>query len=244
MIKQAVILAGGKGLRLKPLTKNIPKPMVKVNGIPFLDYLIFNLKKSGIKKILILVGYKFDKITNYYKTLRYLKFKFNYSPVKSNTGKRLLDAYKYLDNEFLLLYGDNYWEPNLKKMYKRFQSKKAFISTTVFNNKLGNAEYGKENNVFVKNDNFIGKYDKTRKNKKLNGVDIGFFLIKKNFLNKFIFKKKNYSLENDILLEAIKLNKLIAYKTDRQYFSITNLDMLKKFEKIAIKRKLKYIKYE
>ena len=242
MIKQAVILAGGKGSRLKPLTKNIPKPMVKVNNVPFLDYLIFNLKKSGIKKILILVGYKFEKILSYYKFFKNPEFKFNYSPIKSDTGKRLINAYEFLDNEFLLLYGDNYWMPNLKKMYKKFQSKKAFISTTVFNNKFGSAEYGKENNVFVKKDHFIGKYDKTRKDKKLNGVDIGFFIIKKKFLNKFRCKKKNYSLENDILIETLKRNKLIAYKTDRQYFSITNLKMLKKFEKIVIDRKLKYIK--
>ena len=55
MINQAVILAGGKGTRLLPLTKNLPKPMAPVNNIPFLSYLIFSLKKIGIKKILILV---------------------------------------------------------------------------------------------------------------------------------------------------------------------------------------------
>ena len=45
MIKQAVILAGGEGKRLHPITKNLPKPMAPVNGIPFLSYLIFILKK-------------------------------------------------------------------------------------------------------------------------------------------------------------------------------------------------------
>ena len=50
MINQAVILAGGKGKRLFPLTKNLPKPMAPVNGIPFLSYLIQNLKKVGFKK--------------------------------------------------------------------------------------------------------------------------------------------------------------------------------------------------
>ena len=66
MIRQAVILAGGKGKRLLPLTKNIPKPMALVNNIPFLSYLIYSLKKRGIKKILILVGYKSRKIINFY----------------------------------------------------------------------------------------------------------------------------------------------------------------------------------
>ena len=242
MIKQAVILAGGKGSRLLPLTKNLPKPMASINDIPFLNYLIFYLKNSGIKKILILVGYKFYKIINYYKRFDDLEIEFKFSSINSNTGKRIIDAYRLLDKEFLLLYGDNFWIPNLKKMSKKFYSKKAFVSTTVFNNKFGTAEYGKENNVYVKRNCFVEKYDKNRKDKRLNGIDIGFFLIKKNFLDRFRNKKKNYSLENDILLEAINLKKLIAYKTDRQYFSITNLKMLKKFEKVAINKKLKYIK--
>ena len=65
MIKQAVILAGGKGTRLLPLTKNLRKPMVPINNIPFLSYLIYYLRQKGIKKILILVGYKYKKIINY-----------------------------------------------------------------------------------------------------------------------------------------------------------------------------------
>ena len=241
MINQAVILAGGRGTRLLPLTKNLPKPMAPVNNIPFLSYLIFSLKKRSIKKILILVGYKSKKIINYYKHCKSIKISFCYSSVDSETGKRVLDAYKYLDNEFLLLYGDNFWLPNIQKMYNNFKMKKAKISTTVFNNKNGTAEYGKENNVLVEKDYFVKKYDKSRKDKNLNGVDIGFFLIKKKFLKKFNDKNKNYSFENDILPKAIQLKKLIAHKTSRQYFSITNLKMLKNFEKVVKLKKLNFI---
>ena len=233
MIKQAVILAGGKGTRLMPLTKNLPKPMVLVNNIPFLSYLIYHLRRKGIKKILILVGYKHKKIINYYNKNTNIPIKFSYSSVKSDTGKRVIDAYKHLDKEFLLLYGDNFWQTNKNKMYKKFKDKKAIISTTVFNNKYGTAEYGKQNNIFVKANSFVEKYDKSRKDKKLNGVDIGFFIVQKNFLNLFKNRNKNYSFENDILTQAIKLNKLIAYKTDQQYYSITNLKMLKTFEKAS-----------
>lgn len=240
MIEQAVILAGGKGKRLLPLTESLPKPMAPINNIPFLSYLIYYLRQKGIKKILILVGYKYKKIVNYYGKVNNFSIKFCYSSVKSDAGKRVIDSYKYLDNEFLLLYGDNFWIPNISKMYKKFKNNKALISTTVFNNKLGTAEYGKENNVYVKKNSFVGKYDKLRINKKLNGVDIGFFIIKKKFL-KFFKQKKNYSLENDILAQAIKLKKLIAYKTDRQYFSITNIKMLKKFETFSKKKKLNYL---
>lgn len=242
MIKQAVILAGGKGKRLLPLTKNLPKPMAPINNIPFLSYLIYSLKKKGIEKILILTGYKSKKITDFYSRIKNIPINFCFSSVKSNTGKRVIDAFKFLDNEFLLLYGDNFWIPDINKMYKKFKKNKALISTTVFNNNNGTAEYGKQNNVYVKNDSFIKNYDKSRKDKKLNGVDIGFFIVKKPFLQSFKKKNKNYSFENDCLMRAIVLKKLIAYRTNRQYFSITNLKMLKKFEKVSILKKFDYIK--
>lgn len=115
------------------------------------------------------------------------------------------------------------------------------MSTTVFTNKYGTAEYGKQNNVLVKKNYLVEMYDKTRKDKKLNGVDIGFFLVNKLFLKQFTNKNKNYSFENDILVKAIEKKELIAFKTDRQYYSLTNVKMLKKFEKIVNLKKLKYI---
>ena len=82
----------------------------------------------------------------------------------------------------------------------------------------------------MKKNSFVERYDKSRKDKKLNGVDIGFFMVKKFFLKQFNKKDQNYSFEKDILVKSIKLKKLIAYKTNQQYFSITNVKMLKKFE--------------
>ena len=67
IIEQAVILAGGRGERLRPITDKVPKPMALINKIPFLDYLISSLIKVKIKKILILVGYKSETIISRYK---------------------------------------------------------------------------------------------------------------------------------------------------------------------------------
>ena len=57
-----VILAGGKGSRLKEITKNTPKPLIKINGIPFLQYLINHYSKYNFRNIYILAGYKGYKI--------------------------------------------------------------------------------------------------------------------------------------------------------------------------------------
>ena len=64
MIDQAVILCGGYGKRLLPITNKIPKPMVNINRKPFLQYLIEQCKANGINNILLLCGYKKNTIYN------------------------------------------------------------------------------------------------------------------------------------------------------------------------------------
>src|SRR4030042_1009698 len=58
----AIVLAGGLGTRLKPITETIPKPMVLINGKPFLEYKLEALKKYGIKDIILCIGYLGEKI--------------------------------------------------------------------------------------------------------------------------------------------------------------------------------------
>ena len=65
-INQAVILAGGRGERLRPITNSIPKPMAPINGVPFMHYLLYSLINVGISKILILLGYKSSVIYKEY----------------------------------------------------------------------------------------------------------------------------------------------------------------------------------
>ena len=62
----AVILAGGKGTRLRPLTDNVPKPMLPVLNRPFLDFLIERLVSVGVTKIILAVGYKPESLVERY----------------------------------------------------------------------------------------------------------------------------------------------------------------------------------
>ena len=65
-ISQAVILAGGRGMRLRPLTSSIPKPMILIDNRPFIDFIIRDLNKNNINNILILTGYKSKVFEKYY----------------------------------------------------------------------------------------------------------------------------------------------------------------------------------
>ncbi len=148
-INQAVILAGGRGERLIPLTDSMPKPMAPINGVPFLDYLIYSIVQAGIKNILILLGYKADVIIDRYNSMRNISIEFSYGSVNDQTGRRVLNAYDQLDDYFLLMYGDNYWPIELDAMSSNYQKLNASVTTNVFSNKMGTGEYGFGNNVVV-----------------------------------------------------------------------------------------------
>ena len=108
-INQAVILAGGRGSRLKPLTNDIPKPMAPIDEVPFLDYLINSLHLVGISKVLILLGYKGEIIQNRYMNIKNMSIEFSRGSNEERTGRRVLNDIDQLDDYFLLMYGDNYW---------------------------------------------------------------------------------------------------------------------------------------
>ncbi len=232
-IRQAVILAGGRGERLRPVTDHVPKPMAPILGRPFADYLLQSLIDAGITKILFLLGYKAEKVVNYYGTQLAAGVQVTYSigTPEDLTGRRLLNAYPYLDSEFLLLYGDNYWPIEIQQMTDLFACKRAVAMTTVFGNQEGTGEYGFGNNVEVSGDSLVKEYDKQRKSKTLNGVDIGYFILNKSVLNPDLLD--NISFEEVILASLAKEQRLIAYVTHRQYYYITNIKNLKHFEEVV-----------
>ena len=232
-LTQAVILAGGRGERLRPLTDSMPKPMAPINGIPFLDYLIYSIAQAGIKNILILLGYKADVIVDRYNSMRDISIDFSYGSVNDQTGRRMLNAYDQLDDHFLLMYGDNYWPIELDAMSSNYQKLNASVTTTVFSNKNGTGEYGFGNNVVVSADNMVVKYDKKRTTDIANVVDIGYFMVAKDSLNPHMHG--NVSFEVDILPQLIFRKQLGAYVTDTQYYYVTNMQTLKDFENVAQK---------
>ena len=206
--------------------------MALINEFPFLDYLLDSVVQAGIKKILILLGYKANVIAERYKSIKNITIEFSYGTEEDQTGRRVLNAYDQLDGHFLLMYGDNYWPIELDAMWSNYQQSGVKVSTTVFSNKNGTGEYGYENNVVVGKDGIVLKYDKKRETDEANGVDIGYFLVTKDALNRQM--QGNVSFEIDILPQLISRKKLGAYVTDTQYYYITNMQTLKDFEKAAM----------
>lgn len=131
-LPKAVILAGGRGERLKPLTDNIPKPMLPVNGKPILLYQIELLKNYGIKNFVICGHYLFEKIKEFFGDGSSFGVSISYMQEKGfmGTGGAIKNAEGLLNSTFLLVYGDEFIRMNIRKLMD-FHRKKRALATLV-----------------------------------------------------------------------------------------------------------------
>lgn len=106
----AVVLAGGLGTRLGPLTASLPKPLAPVCGRPFLDWHLSWLSRSGVGDVLLLVGYRGEQLMDFVGDGRRwgLNVRYSVEPAPLGTGGALKHAEASLPDAFLLLYGDSY----------------------------------------------------------------------------------------------------------------------------------------
>lgn len=111
---KAVILAAGLGTRLRPITDEVPKCMVPVNGICIIDKQITNLLKGGVDEIIVVAGYKSDILREHLLKYDFVKFIDNVRYAETNNMYSLYLAYQYIgDSEFLLMNSDVYFDSNI-----------------------------------------------------------------------------------------------------------------------------------
>jgi D,D-heptose 1,7-bisphosphate phosphatase len=121
---QAVILCGGVGARLGHLTAATPKPLLPVGGLPFLDVLLFEIGRHGVKDVLLLAGFEADQIARYARTTpmaaRFgLQLTVATEPAPAGTSGALKLAEHRLAPEFLLINGDTWFDVNLLDLAPR-----------------------------------------------------------------------------------------------------------------------------
>ena len=206
-MRQAVVFCGGFWKKTWIKNKRIPKPLIRVNKIPFIEHIIYQYSRIGVKKILLLCSYKSHLFFK-----RYHKKKiFNCEIFCINEGKplgtagSLRKAIKSLDQYFFLSNGDtllNFNPLNLKKIIdKNTLLSVATIKINKKDNRYGGLKFKKDSNV-----------EFTTKNS--NYINAGYYFINK----KLIYKIKNnqFNFEKDFLINIKKkLFKLI--KLDKKY---------------------------
>ncbi|HUU48026.1 MAG TPA: nucleotidyltransferase family protein [Nitrosopumilaceae archaeon] len=116
---EAIILAGGQGKRLKPITDYVPKPLIPLDNIPIIEWQIKYLKKFGVDKIVICSGYKAQMIKNYFSVKNNLGLEIKFSNEKTplGTGGAIKQAGNLIKNEsFIVMNGDIITNIDLKKL--------------------------------------------------------------------------------------------------------------------------------
>ena len=219
---QAVILAGGLGTRLRPLTNSIPKPMIPFHGKPFLEYLIKMVRDQGVTDILLLLGYLPDPVVKHFGNGSTLGVQIEYSitPVEDETGQRIRNARDLIHEQFILMYCDNYWPMRWDDMWNRYEQSGLDSQMTVYTNEDGFTR----NNLRVGSKLEIEVYDKSRSDPNLSGVDIGFMILQKSALQ--FLPAGNVSFEATALKRLVDDGKVGAYETAHRYYSIGSLERL------------------
>ncbi|MBI4354250.1 MAG: HAD-IIIA family hydrolase [Candidatus Omnitrophica bacterium] len=220
--RQAVILAGGRGSRLRPLTDTTPKPMIEFHGQPFLGYLLELLREQGFERVLLLLGYRPDVIQSYCEDGRRWGLAIDYavSAVGDDTGRRLKLAASRVEPRFLFMYCDNYWPMSFEVMWTRYRSLNVPAMLTVYRN----AEGYSRDNVRVDEQGFIAVYDKERRAPSLRGVDIGFGIFQHEVLDDI--PDENVCFERVIYPRLIASRHLAAFVTDHRYYSVSSHERL------------------
>ena len=123
-IDTTIIVAGGLGTRLRPLTENTPKPLLPIRGKPIIEHVIRNLKKHGITNIIISIGYKAEQVQEYFGDGSSLGISISYAIETEplGTGGAVKLASKNLTNPFFLVWGDNLMDINCSRMEQEFLS--------------------------------------------------------------------------------------------------------------------------
>lgn len=216
---QAVILAGGLGTRLRPLTEQIPKVMVPVSGKPFLFYLLELLKSQGVKDIILCVGYRREQIKKSFEDRRRLGVRIQYSEEREGllgTGGALKRAQNLLDNCFLVVNGDTYLPINYKGVENSFIKSGKMALMVVYDNK---EDTGVKNNVELDDDLMVIRYDKKKSDAGLKHVEAGALFLKREALS-LIEDGCPISLEKGLYPALIQQRELAAYVTGQRFYDI------------------------
>jgi len=128
----AVILAGGMGTRLKTVVSDRPKPLAHINGRPFLDLLVENLRLQGLRRFVFCVGHQREKIIDHFKSRNDSEFLFSEESRPLGTGGAVRHALPLIrGTPFLLLNGDSYCNVNLNELLTFHNNRKARASIVV-----------------------------------------------------------------------------------------------------------------
>lgn len=232
MTKECIVLAGGYGSRLGKITRQTPKPLIKINEKPFIFYLIDNLYRQGIRKFFILTFYKHQNfiksLPKKYKnaTIQIIKEK-----KKLGTAGSINNIKKKLDQSFFVVNGDTYFDINLRDLENITNNSRSSIGISI----IKSQEHKDYKSYKINNQNEVIDYKKTNSKSKL--VCGGIYFFKRKVFNKFK-KYEILDIDKDLIEKNLR-KKIIAKKYKSDCIDIGSIKSLRKsknfLKKISIR---------
>ncbi len=231
MIEQALILAGGLGTRLGELTRSTPKPMISVNGVPFLERLILHLKKQNITKFVLCIGYLSSVIQDHFGDGARLGVQIEYSVEKEllGTGGAIKKAFPLLDEAFFVISGDNYLELNYRNMEQLFLKQQAVGVLACWDNR---PPLFKSNVELDLKTSQVLNYD-YRSDLHKNYVDSGVKIFSRK-LGDYFGDQERFSLEIEALPKIVKDKKLFGFPISKPPLDVGTLEGLSEVRKVLV----------
>jgi N-acetyl-alpha-D-muramate 1-phosphate uridylyltransferase len=228
---QAVILAGGLGTRLRPITDTVPKPMVEVAGKPFLEYKILQLKDAGVTEFVFCVGYLGQEVKHYFGDGSKLGVKIQYSFEDQKLlgpAGALKKAENFLEEIFLVSYGDSYLSLDYSKAFSFFERSSKLGMMVVYKNYN---KFGKSD-LEVK-DGYVAKYDKQNQTDRMVWINYGVSYLRKRAMQ--VIPPDREVGEEEFYSKLIEMRELLAFETKSRFYEIGTIESLKEFEYMITK---------
>jgi MurNAc alpha-1-phosphate uridylyltransferase len=227
-----VILAGGLATRLHPLTETIPKSLVEVAGHPFLWHQLQLLKRQGIHRVVLALGYLGEQIQDRYGDGSTLGMRIDYSfdgPVLLGTAGAIRKAIHLLPERFFVLYGDSYLTCNFSSVETSFgQSNLPGLMTVYRNDGMhdrSNVEYDGTK---------ILRYNKRDLSPEMRYIDYGLVAFKRSVFAD-LPEDKSFDLAT-VLQRLLQEGNLAAFEVHERFYEIGSPAGLRDTERFLTSR--------
>ncbi|MFA4870865.1 MAG: sugar phosphate nucleotidyltransferase [Pedobacter sp.] len=219
---QTIILCGGLGTRLYPITETIPKSLIEINHIPFIHHQLTLLRQQGITDIVLCLG-KFGHMIEDYVKKHFPDMKIRYSydgDVLLGTGGSIKKASNLLQDEFMIIYGDSYLDTPIIPLINQFHAhNKPMLMTIYHNNNVGD-----RSNISFQNGNII--YDKKNPTPDMEYIDYGLTIVKKTIFDNYTWR---FNL-SDVMSDYINNNEVSIFESVTTFHEIGSFAGIQEFE--------------
>ena len=183
---EAIVLAGGLGTRLQSVVSDLPKPMAPVGGKPFLEYIFKYLKKNGVDRVILSVGYKWESINAYFgDRFEGIEIVYSIEDEPLGTGGAIKKGMQHVNDEnVFIINGDTFFDVPLANLHSVFQKEDKLmlsLKTMHYFDRYGCVESNEQSQVTA----FTEKGYRERGN--ING---GIYLAAKNIFEDYRLQEK------------------------------------------------------